>query len=82
MSQMVLVQGAKMLVLGIAVGLVGAFVLSRLIAGLFAGTGVSSTDPLTFVTVPAILGTVALIANYVPARRATKIDPMQALRTE
>ena len=81
-SRMVLAEGAKMLVLGIAAGLVGAFGLSRMIAGLFVGSGISATDPVTFIGVPLILGTVALIANYVPAWRATKIDPMTALRME
>ena len=71
-----------MLVLGIAAGLVGAFGLSRMIAGLFVGSGISATDPVTFIGVPLILGTVVLIANYVPAWRATKIDPMAALRME
>ncbi|MCH7563834.1 MAG: FtsX-like permease family protein [Gemmatimonadetes bacterium] len=81
-SRMVFAQGAKMLLLGIAAGLVGAFGLSKMIAGVFVGTGISATDPLTFIGVPVILGTVALIANYVPAWRATKIDPMTALRME
>lgn len=81
-SRMILAQGAKMLVLGIGVGLIGAFGLSRMIAGLVAGSGISATDPLTFIGVPVILGAVALIANYVPAWRATKIDPMTALRME
>ncbi len=79
-SRMILGQGAKILVLGIAAGMVGAFLLSRMVAGIVFG--ISATDPVTFIGVPAILGLVALVANYVPARRATKIDPMTALRME
>jgi ABC-type antimicrobial peptide transport system permease subunit len=65
---------------GLAIGLAGAWALSRLLAGqLFE---VTPGDPLTYLGAAVILGMVALAANYVPARRATRIDPMLALRTE
>ena len=65
---------------GLALGLVAAFGLSRLIGSLLFG--ISATDPLTFITVPLVLGTMAFIASYLPALRATRIDPMSALRSE
>ena len=62
------------------VGLLAAFGLSRLVASLVAG--ISPTDPLTFVGVPLVLGTVALAANLIPARRATRMDPAATLRAD
>jgi predicted permease len=77
---MVISQGARMALLGVIAGLLAAFALSRLISGLLFG--VSPTDPLTFLSVAAILSFIALLACYVPARRATRVDPTLALRCE
>ncbi len=78
--KMVLVQGAKLTALGIVIGLGGAIALTRLMAKLLFE--VSVTDPWTFAAVVALLSVVALLACYIPARRATKVDPMIALRYE
>ena len=77
---MVLKQGLRLLAVGVVVGLVAAFAVSRLLGSVVFG--VSTTDPLTFVGVPLVLGLVATLANYVPARRATRMDPVTALRAE
>ena len=78
--QMVLRQGAKMALFGVAIGMAGAFGLTRLMTGLLFGVG--PVDPLTFGVVAALLTVVALAACYLPARRATKVDPMVALRQD
>ena len=78
--KLVLRSGMALALLGIAIGLVGAFFLTRLMSKLLFE--VTPTDAMTFVSVAAILFIVALLACYIPARRATKVDPMVALRYE
>ena len=79
-TRLVVSQGALLSGGGIAAGLVGALLLTRFIASLLYGT--SPTDPLTFTAVTLLLFGVALAASYVPARRASRIDPAKALRAE
>ena len=78
--RLVVRQGMTMTLIGLALGLAGAFFMSRLLIGLLYG--VSPTDPLTFTAVSIMLLAVALLACLIPARRATRVDPMVALRTE
>ena len=78
--RMVVAEGMRPTLIGVALGLAGAMALSRLIASLIFG--VSQSDPLTFVSVAALLTMVALIASLLPAYRATRVDPMRALREE
>ena len=73
-------QGIPLLGAGVALGLIAAAGLTRFLAGLLFA--VSPLDATIFVAVAALLAAVALLASYVPARRATAVDPMQALRAE
>jgi putative ABC transport system permease protein len=77
---LVLQEGTRVTLVGIAVGLAGSLALSHLMSGYIYG--ITSTDPVTLVLASVLLATVALLASYVPARRAASVDPMVALRCE
>jgi len=78
--RLVIGQGLKLTLIGMAIGLIASAALTRMMKNLLFG--VSATDPLTFIVVSLLLISVALLACFIPARRATKVDPMIALRCE
>ena len=79
-ERLLLLLAVLFLAAGMALGLGGSLALTRLMSRLLYA--VSPTDPLTFITVSALLGVIALLASYLPARRATQVDPIEALRHE
>jgi putative ABC transport system permease protein len=78
--RLILGQGLRLALIGVALGLIAAVALTRLLQGLLFG--ISASDPLTFTVVAFLLVGVALLACWIPARRATKVDPLEALRYE
>ncbi|HXN48366.1 MAG TPA: FtsX-like permease family protein, partial [Bryobacteraceae bacterium] len=76
----VLGQSLRLVVAGLAAGIVTSLAITRMLATFLYGT--EATDPITLVVVSGVLVTVALLAGYVPARRAARIDPLTALRAE
>jgi ABC-type antimicrobial peptide transport system permease subunit len=78
--RLIIKQGLTLMMIGLGLGLAGALMLTRLMSSVLYG--VSATDVATFVSVTALLGLVVLLACYLPAHRATKVDPLVALRNE
>jgi putative ABC transport system permease protein len=78
--ELVVGHGMRLVGIGLLLGLTGAWVLSRVLTSQLYG--VSARDPVTYVTVALLLGGVALVASYLPARRALRVDPMASLRSE
>jgi len=79
-AQLVVGGGFKLTVLGVCFGVAGAFETTRALDSMLYG--VTTSDPTSFVAIPALLGAIALLASYIPARRALRIDPVEALRSE
>jgi putative ABC transport system permease protein len=78
--KMVIWRGMRLTMIGVAIGLAAAIALTRVMKSLLFN--VSATDPATFALIALLLIAVALIASYIPARRATKVDPLQSIRSE
>jgi ABC-type antimicrobial peptide transport system permease subunit len=78
--RLVLREGLVLIIIGLSIGMIGAFVLTRALSSLLYG--IQPTDPLTFAGVSLLLAVVTLAASCVPARRATRVDPLVALRYE
>jgi putative ABC transport system permease protein len=78
--KLVIGQGMLLAGIGLGIGLVAAFAVTRIMASLLFG--VSASDPLTYLGLAALLGAIAFLACYIPARRATKVNPVTALRAE
>ncbi len=78
--QPIMAQGGKLILIGLILGIGGALAGTKLLASMLYG--VTANDPLTFIIIAAVLSLIAALACYLPARRATKVDPMVALRTE
>jgi ABC-type antimicrobial peptide transport system permease subunit len=78
--KMTVKQAIKLVGLGLAIGLPSAFILTRVMSTLLFG--ISATDPITFLGISLVVLAVALLASYIPALRATKVDPMIALRAQ
>ena len=76
--KMIIRQGLVLTASGVGLGLLGAVILTRFLQSMLFG--VSATDPLTFIIISLLLAAVALVASYIPARRAMRVDPMVALR--
>jgi putative ABC transport system permease protein len=78
--RMIVTNAMWLAVVGLVAGLIGSLIATRLLSGLLFE--VNPTDPLTFLVITAILGLIALLAGFIPARRATRVDPIVALRYE
>jgi ABC-type antimicrobial peptide transport system permease subunit len=79
-ARLVLRRAANLAVIGVAIGLVGAFFTRKFLAAVLFQ--ISATDPAIYVSVPLLLALIVLIASYIPARRAMRVDPAVALRSE
>ncbi len=80
MLRLLLLEGLGVTLFGVVLGLAGALLLSRVMAGYVYG--ITATDPITFAAASGLLTAVALLASYIPARRAARVDPVAALRHE